>query len=346
MCRVKLGALTALLAVTFFISEACSQPAAPATTTPAAPAATVPAEVAAAAAPAVDADPKAADAAAIRKNVDAYVTAFNTRNAKALAALWSPDAISTNPVTDEELLGRSAIEACYAKIFAEPSETKLAVEVEALDFISPNVAIERGIATVNRPDAEPEKTSYAAVHVKQQGQWLLDRVSDESIAPPPEPPPSNYEHLKEIEWLVGSWVNQDDSASIQTDCDWSKNKNFLTRSFAVVVDGSVDASGMQVIGWDGAAKRIRSWVFDSGGGFGEGLWTHEGDKWIVESSGTLADGSKTAGVNIIEKLDDDSYTWESVNRSAAGQILPNVPKVTIVRAIEPENEAEDFEATE
>ena len=37
---------------------------------------------------------------------------------------------------------------------------------------------------------------------------------------------------------------------------------------------------MQVIGWDPAAKQVRSWVFDSGGGIGEGIWTKQGDKWI------------------------------------------------------------------
>ena len=85
--------------------------------------------------------------------------------------------------------------------------------------------------------------------------------------------------------LVGRQREEND-ASIQTDCNWTKNKNFMTRSFAVVVGGDVDMSGMQIIGWDPAAKQIRSWVFDSDGGFYEGKWTRKGDRWVIQQTGT------------------------------------------------------------
>ena len=53
------------------------------------------------------------------------------------------------------------------------------------------------------------------MHVKRDGKWLLDRVTDvdddESDKKPPEPPPSNFEHLKELDWMVGSWVDKDEA---------------------------------------------------------------------------------------------------------------------------------------
>jgi hypothetical protein len=169
---------------------------------------------------------------------------------------------------------------------------------------------------------------YSAVHVKRDGQWLLDRVSESDA---PVPPPSNYEHLKELEWMVGSWVDRDENATIQTDCEWAKNKNFMTRSFAVVIGDQVDMAGMQIIGWDPAAKQIRSWVFDSDGGFGEGKWTHTGDKWFIQAAGTLADGRQTSATNVMRYIDDDSLTWQSINREVDGELLPNVDEVLIVR---------------
>jgi len=105
----------------------------------------------------------------------------------------------------------------------------------------------------------------------------------------------------------------------------------MTRSFAAVIRDRVDMSGMQVVGWDPAAKQIRSWVFDSDGGFAEGKWTRKGDRWLIQQTGTLADGRKTSAVNIVKKVDDNSFTWQTVQRSVAGDVLPDVEEVTIVR---------------
>jgi hypothetical protein len=137
--------------------------------------------------------------------------------------------------------------------------------------------------------------------------------------------------LKELEWMIGSWIDQDENSTIQTDCEWTKNQNFINRSFAVVVGDQVDLAGMQIIGWDPAAKQIRSWIFDSDGGFAEGKWTRKGDRWLIQTSGTLPDGSRSSAVNIMTRVDDDSFTWQSVQREVGGDILPNVDEVLVVR---------------
>ena len=147
----------------------------------------------------------------------------------------------------------------------------------------------------------------------------------------PEPPPSNYEHLKELEWMIGSWIDKDDNATIQTDCEWTKNRNFMTRSFAVAVGDKVNMSGMQIVGWDPIAKQIRSWVFDSNGGYSDGKWKHKGKRWIVQQTGVLADGGKTTATNIFTDVDNDSFTWQSIDRTMDGEMQPNVDEVLIVR---------------
>ena len=211
-------------------------------------------------------------------------------------------------------------------------DAKLEIEVKSIKFLSPNVAVESGTARVVRPKEEPDESTYSALFVKRDGKWLLDRVKEEE-PPRTAPPPSNYEHLKDLEWMVGSWIDndEDDHATIQTDCDWAKNKNFMTRSFAVVIGDQVNMAGMQIIGWDPVAKQIRSWVFDSDGGFAEGKWTRKGDRWLIQQTGTLPDGSKSSAVNIIKKIDNDSFTWQTVQRSVNGDLLPDVDEVTIVR---------------
>jgi uncharacterized protein (TIGR02246 family) len=265
--------------------------------------------------------------AAIRQAVDGYVAAFNKGDATALAALWSPEAVYTNPISGEEAVGRGAIEEQFAAVFAASKGAKLEAKTASIKFVSPNVAIEQGTAKVLRPQGEPEETEYSAVYVKRDGRWLLDRVSEE------EPPVvhSNYEHLKELEWMIGTWLDQDEQSSIETNCHWAKNQNFLIRSFSVSVGDRISLSGMQVIGWDPAAKRIRSWFFDSDGGFGEGAWNKKGQTWNVQTVGTRADGVKVSSVNVMKMLNNDQFTWQIVNGQAGDDLVPNTEEVLVVR---------------
>ncbi len=271
---------------------------------------------------------QSADEAAIRKNDQAYIDAYNRHDAKAIAALWSPDAVYTETSSGKPAIGREAIEKVFSSTLADLRDAKLEIDAKSIKFVSPNVAIENGTARILRPKTDPDESNYSAVLVKRDGKWLLDRVAEEES---PSPPPSNYEHLKELEWMIGSWIDQDDDATIQTDCEWTKNKNFMTRSFAMVVRDQVNMSGMQIIGWDPAAKQIRSWVFDSDGGFSEGKWTRKGDRWLIHQAGTLPDGGKSSAVNVIKRIDNNSFTWQSVERSANGEMLPQVDEVLITR---------------
>ena len=273
------------------------------------------------------------DEAAIRKNDEAYIEAYNKHDAKAVAALWSPEAVYVDPDTGKEAVGRDAIEKEFTDTFADLQDAKLEIKVETIKFLSPNVAIENGTARITQAKEEPDESTYTALLVKHEGKWLLDRVTEDETAATPAEPPSNYEHLKDLDWMVGSWIDNDDNdgTTIHTDCSWTKNKNFLTRSFAVVIGDEVDMAGMQIIGWDPAANQIHSWVFDSDGGFGEGKWTRKGNRWIVQQSGTLPDGGKASEVNLINPIDDNSFTWQTVQRSADDSPLPNLDEITIVR---------------
>jgi hypothetical protein len=72
-------------------------------------------------------------------------------------------------------------------------------------------------------------------------------------------------------------------------------------------------------------------VFDSDGGFSEGKWTRKGDRWLIQQNGASPDGSTNSAVNIITKLNNDSFTWQSVQRETSGDVLPNVEAVLVVR---------------
>ncbi len=267
------------------------------------------------------------DEAAIRKADEAYTQAFNKHDAKALAEAWSPDAVYLNRTTGDEVTGRAAIAEEFTAVFKDQPEVKLELSVQSIRFVSPNVAVEEGIAKTLVPKAEPEEEEYNAVFVRRDGQWLLDRVTEKAK----KAAPTASEQLKPLEWMIGHWVDKDDKVDVQTDCKWTKNRSYITRSFTVAVEGDMNMSGMQVIGWDPAAKTIRSWTFDSDGGFTEGTWTFQKGRWFIRNKGVLADGRKASMVNVIKPVDQNSFTWQTVERTVGGELLPNIDAVLIVR---------------
>ena len=91
------------------------------------------------------------DEAAIRKADEAYVKAFNKHDAKALANAWSPEAVYLSRVTGDEVVGRAAIAEQFTALFKDQPEVKLDLSVELIQFVSPNVAVEHGIAKTLAP---------------------------------------------------------------------------------------------------------------------------------------------------------------------------------------------------
>ena len=55
-------------------------------------------------------------------------------------------AVYTNSLNGEQVEGREAIVKEFEAILAEKKETRLIVDVQSIEFVSPSVAIERGIA--------------------------------------------------------------------------------------------------------------------------------------------------------------------------------------------------------
>lgn len=267
------------------------------------------------------------DRAQIANEVEKYVAAFNARDAKALANLWTEGGIYSNPRNGEEVTGRAAIEKQFTQLFGAVKGARLDAKSQSIQFVSPSVAIEQGFATVTVPNEPSESSEYSAVYVKVADKWLLDRITENDIVEVP----SNYEHLKELEWMVGRWADESENDRIEMTCQWTKNRNYLVRNFSVVSGDSINFAGMQVIGWDPNRKQIRSWVFDSDGGFGEGFWKKKAQTWSVQTTGILQDGAKATGVGVMTLVDENSFKFKTVDRQVGDEMLPNVPETLVVR---------------
>jgi uncharacterized protein (TIGR02246 family) len=268
------------------------------------------------------------DAAAIRHRAEEYVAAYNQHDAEALANLWAEDAVYLNRDTGEPIEGRPAIAAMFKSMFDSGEASKLSVTVQSVRLVTPEVAIEDGTAEITPAEGEPTSSTYTAIHVKRDGAWYINSVreTDTPTAAGREP-----NDLDQLAWLVGDWEDSDAESLSETSFKWTKGRNFLVSTFRMSAPGWDDLEGHQFIGWDPVDGVVRSWMFDTDGGFGSGVWTLEEDRWVVEFEQTLPDGREASCTNIYTAVDADHFTFESVDRVVDGEELTDSGAITATR---------------
>jgi len=269
----------------------------------------------------------AAQEVALMNNAKAFVDAFEKGDAKTVAAFWAEDGYYVD-VNGRHLQGRSAIENAFKDFFAEKKGLKLRIDVNSVRFLTPDMAIEDGTTTVIPPDgAPPSQARYTNVHVKKDGQWVL-----QSVREAPYTPPGNYEHLRGLEWAIGEWVDEGDGPEVgHVTFEWSPESNFVISTQAVTMRDTLVSRATEWIGWDPATSQIRSWSFEADGGIGEGIWSNEGDQWIIKTKAILPDGKKLAATNIVTRNGPDAITWQSEDRTLDGNALPDVQETKMKR---------------
>lgn len=287
------------------------------------------------AAPPPAAEAPSADEAAIQELVAEFVRAYNAGDAPALAALFTENA-RIKGEGEGDVTGRAAIEARFAERFKSAPGQTLAIQTESLRMLGSEAAIEEGTAVVTAPGedeaiTEAARSRYVATYVKTDGKWLQNDIHDFPTADEDVDVKSAHDHLKDLEWLLGDWIDEDDEGEVQTVCEWSEDGSFLLRRFRLRVGDDLVMSGLQRIGWDPRLKQFRSWVFDSEGGFSDGLWSRDGDRWIIKTTGVLKDGGSASATNIITRESGDVFRWASTNRAVGGFVLPDATEVVLVR---------------
>lgn len=266
------------------------------------------------------------DEQAIRQRAVDYVTAFDKGDAALLAKLFTTDA----EYIDEEgtvVQGRSAIQKVFEEDFADQPGFKLELDVETVRLLSPGVAIEDGAATVTAAEGTIlSYTNYNAVMVKIDGQWLLASVREHA-------PKDRREHraqLQQLSWLLGDWVDLSPTSEVNFSCRPSDDGNFFIRTFTVHMAGEPQFQGTQWIGWDPLTKHLRSWTFDSEGGFSTGVWYHNGKVWQMKSTGVTADGEQASSTAVYTLQSHHVMKWQMVDQEVGGFAVPDGEIITVV----------------
>lgn len=272
---------------------------------------------------------RGADESILRAMSQAFVDAFNQKDAKAIAGQFADDARVVDP-KGGVVEGREAIEALFAALFAARPETRLVeARIDAIRFLTNDVAIEDGYTKVLHEGGRAEAGGYTILYARKEGSWKVAEVRDHVEMPDDL---TFHERLAELEWLVGDWIDESDGAVVHTVCRWSEDGNYLLRNYTMRIGDRNELSGTQRIGWDPQRHQIRSWVFDSNGGFGEGFWSRLDERtWLVKSSGVLKDGDTATTTQRITRERDHSMSWVSMDQTRGEDAVPTTVVVRMVK---------------
>ena len=232
------------------------------------------------------------DEQSIRQLADAFTKSYNAKDAKTLASLFAPNAEIVDE-TGDAFQGRENIERVFGGIFKEHPKGKIEISIKSIRFVTP-------------------------LTIMASARDLADEEN------------SGQDQLQQLDWLIGDWVDESPDAMVVTSYHWTDNHQFILGDFTVQIGGNPAMTGSQRFGWDPLTKQIRCWVFDSQGGFAEGAWAREGNRWIAKMNGVTREGKPASATNITTMLSKDRMTWQSRDRLIGGERMPDVEEVPIV----------------
>jgi uncharacterized protein (TIGR02246 family) len=285
-----------------------------------------------------DKAPPDKNAETVSKALAALAKAYNARDPKAISELFTPKGEFID-ADDNVFDSHEAIASEFKALFEiNPKKNSVELAAEEIREISPGVLSVDCTATFSDAagkdeDKETVDVDFSALLVKQaKGDWLLASIRSEGEGNVRTP----HARLKQLDWLIGEWVDESDESTMHTTTRWSEDGNFLISDFLIRVAGKKVMSGTQRIGWDGSLDKFKSWVFDSEGGHAEGIWTQIDDRWIVKATGVRPDGDACSATQIYEQLGPDAYAFSVSDRIVGDETAPNFTSHVVRKPPEPE----------
>jgi uncharacterized protein (TIGR02246 family) len=265
----------------------------------------------------------------VRESLSAFVKSFSAGELESLAALFNDDAVVVDSAGDE-VRGKQSIAEMYGASFREIPGLKLEVDVREIQFLTPDVARAEGRSRISSPNGDAsEFTRFSTLLTGKDHKWTLAEIRQYPL--PPEDVPTS-ERLRELEWMVGDWIDESGENKVSSSIRWAENKSYLVRTYRIDIPQEKSNSGTMFIGWEPQNGQIKSWVFNSEGGHGEGLWTKTGENtWVVKAQGVLRDGRPTSATQIHTIMNKDAVKTSSIDRIIGGQVAPDILDILMVR---------------
>ncbi|MFO0879944.1 MAG: SgcJ/EcaC family oxidoreductase [Gemmataceae bacterium] len=263
------------------------------------------------------------DELTIRKNLADISVAFNKGDVEAILALWTEDGEYIHE-SGTIYRGKPALRVFFKKALEGFKGYKQSIKPESVRLISADVALEESTVTTTSPENVTQSGQYTSVWVKQGGKWLLSRVRDLPEASDDETKPASFEKLKGLNWMIGEWTDKEGKDAVKMTCKWTPAQAFFQQEYVIKQADGKDFNVLQLVGWDPYNQQVRSWMFDSAGGFAIGWWTREGNTWSIRAEGVYPDGRLFTSTDTLRFVDDNNAQWTSKNREVDDQPLADV----------------------
>jgi uncharacterized protein (TIGR02246 family) len=270
---------------------------------------------------------RADDNDTVKASADAFAAAFNKGDAKAVAALWTEKGVFVDE-TGRRFEGRPQIEAAYVEFFQAHPGVQIKVTPGTVRKLMGDSLLEEGTTSLTpAPKGTNGESKYTAAHVNQNGQWLMSNVREW-----PASAPKDSKLLYDLGWLVGTWTAEERGAKSEVVCRWLPNNSYLERRYKVTAADGTTTEGVQLIGLNPRTGQVVSWGFGFDGGHTIGAWVPRPNGWGIDAAGITPHGVTTHAMNLFTKLDDDAFSWQSVDRTVAGQSRPDTGEIIFKRS--------------
>lgn len=269
---------------------------------------------------------------AVEKAELATIAAFNKGDAAALAALFA----EKGELVDENgnvFAGREQITRLFKAFFERFPKAELQMEVTGVRTVGDSLAIEEGVRLITVPDSDvAAQVRYAAVRDKVGDSWPIASYSEFADDPAPTP----AEMLSAVSFLVGDWIDESPEGKTTINYRWEDDGNFLLGDYTLAVAGMPQSRSHQRIGWDPLEGVIRSWTFDSDGGYSTGEWVPTEAGWVIKSDATMPDGTTGSATVTVTPTDADHFIVRSSDRIIGGVDEPEFELTVARRPPQPE----------
>ena len=188
-------------------------------------------------------------------------------------------------------------------MFAAHQGATIQLHFDAPRLIAPGVAAADGQTRFTHVAGEKPVVGRCSIVCAKEGEaWLIAslREIDEAVQHS-----THHEQVGQLEWLVGEWISEGSVCHVHFSCRWDETGNYLLRDFSVHLAGEKTSSGTQRIGYDPLTEHLKTWVFDSSGGYSDGYLHRDGDRWIVHLTGVTSDGRMASGRGTFSRGIDD-----------------------------------------
>jgi hypothetical protein len=112
--------------------------------------------------------------------------------------------------------------------------------------------------------------------------------------------------------------------------EWAEGKKYLLcRTTRKQDDQTTTAT--QILAVHPATGAIQSWTFESDGSLGEAVWSRTDKGWTAKVTSVAADGDKVTATTILTPVDENTFTFQSTERTVDGEKAPDLGPIKVTR---------------